>query len=121
MFSNTNVQTWDELVALIEENPGKEVSISFLRNGNMIESDTTLESRTINTQQVGYLGVTPTIENEKIGLITAFKSTTILELQMTIAAVDGIITLFSPENIKTLLGTYSGQTIPDEVRPLSPI
>ena len=37
MFSDTNVQTWDELVALIEENPGKEVSISFLRNGNLIE------------------------------------------------------------------------------------
>jgi regulator of sigma E protease len=121
MFSDTNVQTWDELVALIEENPGKKVSISFLRNGNLIDSDTTLESRTINTQQVGYLGVTPTIENQKIGLITAVKSTTILEAQMTIAAVDGIITLFSPENIKTLLGTYSGQTIPDEVRPLSPI
>ena len=121
MFSDTNVQTWDELVLLIEENPGKEVSISFLRNGNLIESDTVLESRTINTKQVGYLGVTPTIENEKIGLITAVKSTTILEVQMTIAAVDGIITLFSPENIKTLLGTYSGQTIPDEVRPLSPI
>jgi regulator of sigma E protease len=38
MFSDTNVQTWDELVSLIEENPGKKVSISFLRNGNLIES-----------------------------------------------------------------------------------
>ncbi|MDA9646035.1 M50 family metallopeptidase [Candidatus Actinomarina] len=120
-FSEIPVASWDELVAIIEENPGKEVAITFLRNGNLLDSKTVLESRTLNNQKVGYLGVTPTIENEKIGLISAFKSTTILEAQMTIAAVDGIITLFSPENIKTLLGTYTGQEVPDEVRPLSPI
>ena len=120
-FSEIPVASWDELVTIIEENPGKEVTITFLRNGNLLYSKTVLESRTLNNQKVGYLGVTPTIENEKIGLISAFKSTTILEAQMTIAAVDGIITLFSPENIKTLLGTYTGQEVPDEVRPLSPI
>ena len=120
-FSEIPVASWDELVTIIEENPGKEVTITFLRNGNLLGSKTVLESRTLNNQKIGYLGVTPTIENEKIGLISAFKSTTILEAQMTIAAVDGIITLFSPENIKTLLGTYTGQEVPDEVRPLSPI
>ena len=120
-FSEIPVASWDELVTIIEENPGKEVTITFLRNGNLLDSKTVLESRTLNNQKIGYLGVTPTIENEKIGLISAFKSTTILEAQMTIAAVDGIITLFSPENIKTLLGTYTGQEVPDEVRPLSPI
>lgn len=120
-FSEIPVASWDELVSIIEENPGKEVSITFLRNGNLIESKTILESRVLNNIEVGYLGVTPAIENEKIGIISAFKSTTILEAQMTVAAVDGIITLFSPDNIKTLLGTYTGQDVPDEVRPLSPI
>ena len=120
-FSEIPVASWDELVSIIEENPGKEVSITFLRNGNLIESKTILESRILNNIEVGYLGVTPAIENEKIGIISAFKSTTILEAQMTVAAVDGIITLFSPDNIKTLLGTYTGQDVPDEVRPLSPI
>ena len=120
-FSEIPVASWDELVSIIEENPGKEVSITFLRNSNLIESKTILESRILNNIEVGYLGVTPAIENEKIGIISAFKSTTILEAQMTVAAVDGIITLFSPDNIKTLLGTYTGQDVPDEVRPLSPI
>ena len=40
---------------------------------------------------------------------------------MTISAVNGIIVLLSPQNIKTLFGTYSGGTIPDELRPLSPV
>ena len=120
-FSEVPVASWDELVSIIEENPGKEVSITYLRNGNLLVSKTVLESRILNNKEVGYLGVTPAIENEKIGIISAFKSTTILEAQMTVAAVDGIITLFSPDNIKTLLGTYTGQEVPDEVRPLSPI
>ena len=120
-FSGTTVATWDELVSIIETNPGKEVSITYLRGGNLVSSNTTLETRIVNSQEIGYLGVTPTIKNEKIGVITAVKNTTVLEAQMTVAAVEGIITLFSPDNIKTLLGTYTGQSIPDEVRPLSPI
>ena len=40
---------------------------------------------------------------------------------MTIAAIDGIYTLLSPTNIKTLFGSYSGGSVPDEVRPLSPV
>ena len=120
-FSGIQVDSWDELVSIIEVNPSEQVQISYLRNGQLIESNTYLEVRTLNNNQVGYLGVTPAIVNEKIGIVTAVKNTTILEAQMTVAAVDGIITLFSPDNIKTLLGTYTGQEVPDEVRPLSPI
>jgi regulator of sigma E protease len=120
-FSDLPVMTWEELVDIIEVNPGNEVGITFIRNGNLIKTKTTLETRIINNEEVGYLGVTPAIKNEKLGVISAFKDTTLLEAQMTLAAVDGIITLFSPDNIKTLLGTYTGKTIPDEIRPLSPI
>jgi len=120
-FANTEVETWNELVSIIENNPDTRVGISYIRNNQLIQSDTVLESRTLNGDNVGYLGVTPKIVNEKLGIISSVKSTTILEAQMTVAAVDGIITLFSPDNIRTLLGTYTGQEVPDEVRPLSPI
>ena len=120
-FDNVDVETWAELVSIIEAKPGAKVNISYMRANQVIDTDTYLETRTLNGQVVGYLGVTPAIENEKLGIISAIQSTTVLEAQMTLAAVDGIITLFSPENIKTLLGTYTGQEIPDEVRPLSPI
>lgn len=120
-FDNVDVETWAELVSIIEAKPGAKVNISYMRANQVIDTDTYLETRTLNGQVVGYLGVTPAIENEKLGIISAIQSTTVLEAQMTLAAVDGIITLFSPDNIKTLLGTYTGQEIPDEVRPLSPI
>jgi len=120
-FDNVDVETWAELVSIIEAKPGAKVNISYMRANQVIDTDTYLETRTLNGQVVGYLGVTPAIENEKLGIISAIQSTTVLEAQMTLAAVDGIITLFSPDNIKTLLGTYTGQEVPDEVRPLSPI
>jgi membrane-associated protease RseP (regulator of RpoE activity) len=120
-FDNVEVETWAELVSIIEAKPGTKVNISYMRENQVIDTDTYLETRTLNGQVVGYLGVTPAIENEKLGIISAIQSTTVLEAQMTIVAVDGIITLFSPDNIKTLLGTYTGQEVPDEVRPLSPI
>ena len=63
----------------------------------------------------------PKIINKELSLIESFIYTTQTEYYMTIAAVEGIFTLLSPSNIATLLGTYSGGNIPDEVRPLSPL
>ena len=82
---------------------------------------TVLESRNINGIDFGYLGVSPVIEQQDVGIFNSAIYSTRLEYEMTLAAVDGIFTLLSPENIRTLLGTYSGQEIPDESRPLSPI
>ena len=105
----------------IEINPNKEVSIKYIRNGGTYLTTTVLESRNINGNDLGYLGVSPVIEQQNVGIINSAIFSTKLEYEMTLAAVDGIFTLLSPENIRTLLGTYSGQEIPDESRPLSPI
>ena len=56
-----------------------------------------------------------------MGIIDSISATTLVEIDMTKAAVEGIFTLFSPQNLQTLLGTYSGEVVPDEARPLSPI
>ena len=80
-----------------------------------------MESRIISNKESGYLGVSPTIENQKMGIIDSISATTLVEIDMTKAAVEGIFTLFSPQNLQTLLGTYSGEVVPDEARPLSPI
>ena len=88
---------------------------------NIIITNTILENRTINNKEQGYLGISPKIINKDLSLIESFIYTTQTEYYMTIAAVDGIFTLLSPSNIATLLGTYSGGNIPDEVRPLSPL
>jgi len=120
-FNGIKVNNWEELVILIEQNPEQNVEIKLIRNENKIITNTILEKRIMNSIEVGYLGVSPTIINKELSLLNAISHTTKTEYLMTLTAIDGIITLLSPSNIKTLFGTYSGGTIPDEVRPLSPI
>ena len=102
-------------------NPSESVEIKLIRNENIIITNTILENRTINNEEQGYLGISPKIINKELSLIESIIYTTQTEYYMTIAAVEGIFTLLSPSNIATLLGTYSGGNIPDEVRPLSPL
>ncbi len=120
-FNGQSVETWEDLVKIIEINPGQEVSIRYVRSESTYLTSAILESRNINGTEIGYLGVSPVIEENKVGILTAAVLTSKLELDMTVAAIEGIFTLLSPENIKTLLGTYTGEAVPDEARPLSPI
>jgi len=120
-FNGNEIKSWSELVSYIEVNPNSFVSIGYLRNNQSYITTTTLESRIISNTESGYLGVSPRIQNQKLGIIESISATTLVEIDMTKAAVEGIFTLFSPQNLQTLLGTYSGQVVPDEARPLSPI
>jgi len=120
-FNGNEIKSWSELVSYIEVNPNNFVSIGYLRNNQSYITTTTLESRMISNIESGYLGVSPRIQNQKLGIIESISATTLVEIDMTKAAVEGIFTLFSPQNLQTLLGTYSGQVVPDEARPLSPI
>ncbi len=120
-FNGNEVSSWDELVSYIEINANELVSIGYLRNNQSYITTTTLESRMISNNESGYLGVSPKIENQKLGIFESVTATTLVEIDMTKAAVEGIFTLFSPQNLQTLLGTYTGEVVPDEARPLSPI
>ena len=120
-FNGIKVNNWQELVFLIEQNAEQNVEIKLIRNENKIITQTILEKRIINNNEYGYLGVSPTIVNKKLSLLNTISYTTKTEYLMTLSAIDGIFTLLSPSNIKMLFDTYSGGTIPDEARPLSPV
>ena len=120
-FNGSEVQSWEELVSIIEVNPEKNVSIGYIRNSQMYLTTTTLESRIFNNEPAGYLGVSPVLERQTLGLLQAIPATTLIEIDMTKAALKGIFTLFNPSTLEALLGTYTGEEVPDEVRPLSPI
>ena len=120
-FNGSEVQSWEELVSIIEVNPEKNVSIGYIRNSQMYLTTTTLESRIFNNEPTGYLGVSPVLERQTLGLLQAIPATTLIEIDMTKAAIKGIFTLFNPSTLEALLGTYTGEEVPDEVRPLSPI
>ena len=120
-FNGSEVNSWEDLVSNIEMNPEKNVSIGYIRNSQLYLTTTTLESRELNNKTTGYLGVSPVLERQTLGLLQSIPAAILVEIDMTKAAVEGIFTLFNPSTLGVLLGTYTGEEIPDEVRPLSPI
>ncbi len=119
-FNAVKVETWEDLVNLIQQNPNENVEIKLIRNNKIIVTNTTLEQRVVNKKEEGYLGISPAIVNKKLSFIDAVVQTTKTEYLMTQQAVEGVITLLSPGNIKILFLTYSGGSIPVD-RPLSPV
>ena len=120
-FNNKDINSWNELVSLIEINPDQTVTIGYIRNSQKYFVTTKLEARLVSDNKYGYLGVSPTLEKSPLKPLEAISATTRVELQMTKAAFQGIITLVSPDNLLVLAGTYRGENVPDDVRPLSPI
>ena len=82
-FNGNQVTTWRELVGYIEENPNSNVSIGYTRNGQSYVTTAVLESRVIANNESGYLGVSPTIENQKMGIIDSIAATTLVAVSYT--------------------------------------
>lgn len=66
----TEVSTWDELVRIIQKNPGKELEFIIDRegSGNMTVS-VTPEPRKVGNETIGLIGVYPPVEKSIIGSI----------------------------------------------------
>ena len=71
-FNGQDVETWDQLVSIIEINPGQEVSIKYLRGNSVYLTSAILETRNINGSQIGYIGVSPVIQKKDVLLIFSY-------------------------------------------------
>ena len=56
-FNGLNVESWDDLVNIIEVNPSREVSIKYIRNGSTYITTTVLESRNINGNDLSLIHI----------------------------------------------------------------
>ena len=61
-INGQEVDSWEELVSQIQINGNNEVSIGYLRNGQLYLTTTVLEERLVGNTTSGYLGVSPTVE-----------------------------------------------------------
>ena len=75
-FNGQSVDTWDNLVSLIEVNPNQEVNIGYSRNSQNYITTAKLEARDINNQSYGYLGVSPVLERQTLSILEAVPATT---------------------------------------------
>ena len=120
-FNDEVLENWEQLVGFIEDNPNKKVSISYLRDQKMYYTSITLDEKIVNGESLGYLGVAPKINSEKLTIFKIVTSSFIIILNMISSSIAGIFTLLSPTNLATLAGGLFGNPVPADIRPLSPI
>jgi len=68
---------WDGLAGIIHQNPGKELKITWLRNGKIFQARIKPESgevmnRAGKPESVGLIGISPYLETERLGPLGSF-------------------------------------------------
>lgn len=103
--------TFDALSEYLRSQPGEEVELEVVRDGDTIELDATLADTHPQTgEEVGFLGVGPTFSFERVDPLTAVgRSFTTLGSTMK-ESVTGLGRFFSPDGISRYVDTLSGST-----------
>ena len=104
-LNDQKIESWDDFSVLTKKYPGKEVTYTVIRNGEEIK----LEVKLNNVEGQGYLGISPSSVEEKLGFLEIVKESFKMTWDISIGYVKVIGMLFS------------GKIPLSEARPVSPI
>ena len=104
-LNDQKIESWDDFSALTKKYPGKEVTYTVIRNGEEIK----LEVKLNNVEGQGYLGISPSSVEEKLGFLEIVKES----FKMTWDISVTYIKLFGM--------LFSGKIPLSEARPVSPV
>jgi len=104
-LNNQKIESWDDFSALTKKYPGKEVTYTVIRNGEEIK----LEVKLDNVEGQGYLGISPTGIEKKLGFFEIVKESfrTIWDISVAYIKLFGML--------------FSGKIPLSEARPVSPV
>jgi membrane-associated protease RseP (regulator of RpoE activity) len=118
------IDEWEDVGTAVSPRSDDDVVIVIERNGEQLELETQLASRTDETtgETVGFLGVTPEVINRPVGVGEAFGVAGRFFGLAVGDTFDAVATLVRPETISRLAGVFMGNTdVPNEQRPVSVI
>ncbi len=118
-----DVETWEEAVEVIAARPNETVTISVLRDGQRTGLQATLAaSNPVSGELVGFLGVSPGVEQTSIGPFRALGLAGRAEITIIDQSFQAIGRIVRPSALVELGGALFGNTeVSDEIRPVSPI
>ena len=104
-LGDKRIESWDDFSEVTKENPGKEVTYTVIRNGEEIK----LEVKLNNVEGQGYLGISPSSVEEKLGFFKIVKESfrVTWDISITYVKLFGML--------------FSGKIPFREARPVSPI
>ena len=103
------VSSWSETIEILKARPGKRTRITIERDG--VERTVTAvlaTHRPGETERVGFLGVGPTYENTRLGLLDSVGESGVLLGRGTVESLKGLASLFSPSMLSRLFGQLTG-------------
>lgn len=95
------VKTWDDLVKQLRSKPSQMVALTVKRGDQQFETSATL----LDIDGVGILGISPDTYTKRSNPITAVWDSVWTGIRMMGLLVKGLLSLFSVQNLKILIGT----------------
>jgi membrane-associated protease RseP (regulator of RpoE activity) len=115
---------WDSVAGALSLHPGDTVTISVDRNGNRLDLEANLATRTDpeTNETRGFLGVSPSFENRRVGLWEA-AGLGGRQVAQTVAITFQIFgRIVQPDSLMRLgLAVIGRGDVPQDIRPVSPI
>lgn len=68
-LNGTSMQNWEQIVGYVSSRPNQPVAVSVLRDGQIINLNGTIGSRTVEQSIKGYMGFSPTLEPWPEGMV----------------------------------------------------
>lgn len=123
------VETYDDMRDLIRDQPGEQVELVVLRDGETLDLTATLAETNPQGDQVGFLGVSAVNPNVGVGVVEAVPETARTFWFVAKESVLGLGRIFSPSGVTDYVDTVTSARPGDGTssvtenpnRPLSPI
>ncbi|WP_339722324.1 sigma E protease regulator RseP [uncultured Paraglaciecola sp.] len=68
-LDGTSMQNWEQIVGYVSTRPNQPVEVEVLRNGQIVNLNGTIGSKTVEQNTKGYMGFTPTLEPWPEGVV----------------------------------------------------
>ncbi len=117
------IEDWRDLTSALESNPNQLVEIEVIREGERVAFPVTLGERVDpdTGASLGFLGVAPAIEIESIGVLDGAGVAAGQIASAVPLTIESLGQLFRLDTIGTLLRGLTGEEIPPDGRPVSPV
>jgi membrane-associated protease RseP (regulator of RpoE activity) len=114
--------TWEAVASTLSTRPGETVDVVIDRAGREVVLTVTLATVSGGSDTQGYLGVGPVWEPRDVGFFSAAGMGGRQVIDLTGRAYGMLWDLFKPSTLAKLAqATFGGETVPDEIRPVSVI
>lgn len=118
-IDGTRTPDWESLVEALGESAGEEITVGVVRDGEELSLSGRLGVRVVDGEERGFLGVSPSVLTEPIGVGEAVVTAGEQVVNGVAFTFESFARLLTFDTLGQIFSGISGGEIDDEVRPVS--